>query len=148
MKPDPQKGLMKVRRSRKTEFPTVFRMARKLWPDVKRSDLDKPKFTYYIAEENDRPVGFIMLAKRRDYVEGTTTTPVGYVEGIFVEKQFRRKKIGKKLIDAAVSWCLKKGYQELGSDVKFSNKVSQKFHSKAGFTRSERLVHYVKKISA
>ena len=41
----------------------------------------------YIAE--DVPVAFAQCQLRHDYVEGTETSPVGYLEGIFVEETYR-----------------------------------------------------------
>ena len=39
---------------------------------------------YDRADEDGRPAGFAQCQLRRDYVEGTKTSPVGYPEGIFV----------------------------------------------------------------
>ena len=35
--------------------------------------------------KNDIPIGFAQCQLRYDYVEGTKTTPVGYLEGIFIK---------------------------------------------------------------
>lgn len=39
----------------------------------------------------DIPIGFAQCQLRCDYVEGTKTTPVGYLEGIFIKDGYRRK---------------------------------------------------------
>lgn len=36
-------------------------------------------------------IGFAQCQLRCDYVEGTKTTPVGYLEGIFIKDGYRRK---------------------------------------------------------
>ncbi|HZY78177.1 MAG TPA: GNAT family N-acetyltransferase [Cyclobacteriaceae bacterium] len=137
---------MKVRRSVKSDLPAILKMARKLWPDVKAADIFKTKFIFYVAEDGDRLIGFMMLSVRKDYVEGSVTSPVGYVEGIFVEKPHRKKRVARRLVQAAEAWCVKKGFTELGSDVEFRNKISQRFHSRTGFVKSDLIVHYIKKV--
>lgn len=44
------------------------------------------------------PVGFAQCQLRRDYVEGTHSTPVGYLEGIFVAPEYRHKGYAKELL--------------------------------------------------
>ena len=42
------------------------------------------KSQFFLKYENDIPIGFAQCQLRYDYVEGTSTSPVGYLEGIFV----------------------------------------------------------------
>ena len=44
----------------------------------------------FICIKNNKPIGFINLAIRSDYVEGSKTSPVGYLEGIYVKKAYRK----------------------------------------------------------
>ncbi len=37
---------------------------------------------FFIKYEGDIPAGFAQCQLRHDYVEGTETSPVGYLEGI------------------------------------------------------------------
>lgn len=136
---------MIVRKARKSDLRAVMKMARKMWPDVKTSDL-RPDYLFYIAEEDERLIGFILLNIRRDYVAGSTTWPVGYIEGLYVEKEWRKKGVGRQLVQAAEEWCAGKGFKELGSDVDLHNKISQQFHSRAGFKKGKLIVPYIKKV--
>lgn len=137
---------MEIRRARKADLDGIMKMARKLWPGVKELDLNRPKFTYYVADDGKALIGFIMLAVRKDYVEGSSTSPVGYIEGIYVENGSRKKNIGRQLVNAAEEWCAKKGLIELGSDVEFENKTSQRFHERIGFGGRSLIAHYIKKV--
>ena len=48
-------------------------------------------------------VGFAQCGLRRDYVEGTDSSPVGYLEGIFIKEEYRKGyKIGTKVIRHAM----------------------------------------------
>lgn len=46
----------------------------------------------FIKYVQDTPVGFAQCQLRYDYVEGTETTPVGYLEGIFIKEEFRHSQ--------------------------------------------------------
>ena len=136
---------MLIRKSKKPDFAAVMKLARKMWPDIKPGDL-RPRYCFYIAEEDKRIVGFVLLNIRHDYVPGSTTFPVGYVEGIYVEPKWRKAGVGRMLIEAAEQWTIDKGMSELGSDVKPRNRKSQRFHTKVGFRKEELVVPYIKKV--
>ena len=56
------------------------------------------KSVFFLKYENDVPVGFAQCQLRNDYVEGTKTSPVGYLEGIFVKERCRYKGYAKELL--------------------------------------------------
>ena len=49
------------------------------------------KSQFFLKYENEFPIGFAQCQLRYDYVEGTSTSPVGYLEGIFVKESYRSK---------------------------------------------------------
>ena len=53
--------------------------------------LSTGKAQFFLKYETDIPVGFAQCQLRYDYVEGTETSPVGYLEGIFIKKEYRNK---------------------------------------------------------
>ena len=98
-----------------------------------------------LALEGERPVGFAQCALRRDYVEGSSTSPVGYLEGIFVLPEHRRRGIARRLVDACQSWAQLQGCKEFASDCELDNLESQRFHQACGFTEVNRIVCFLKK---
>lgn len=68
-------------------------MAVKVWDNdsveelVKEFDefVDDPNMASFIKYVDEKPVGFANVSIRYDYVEGCETSPVGYLEGIYVE---------------------------------------------------------------
>lgn len=52
---------------------------------------------------------------RHDYVEGTDSSPVGYLEGIFVKEEFRNKNYAKNLLKKCEKWAKEKGCSEFAS---------------------------------
>jgi aminoglycoside 6'-N-acetyltransferase I len=89
-------------------------------------------------------VGFINLSLRTDYVEGTDSSPVGYVEGLYVRESHRRTGIARALLVAGEEWCRQRGCVEMASDTELSNVLSQAFHRKAGFEEANRIVCFRK----
>ena len=126
-----------------------------LWPRHKRKGLEKVfraelkshKHKHFLAQnESGEYLGFINLALRSDYVQGSSSSPVGYVEGIYVKPKYRKQGVAKELIKQAEKWAKKQGCKELGSDTELSNIDSQKFHKNLGFKKADVIVHYIRKI--
>jgi len=122
-----------------------------LWPDLtveavlkmNHEGMFKNEFLYI---EDGEAVAFLSLALRYDYVEGTDSSPVGYIEGIYVAPEFRRKGIAEKLIDHARKWSIKYDCTELASDCVHDNTSGQAFHTSTGFTEANRIVCYTMKL--
>ena len=127
----------------------------KLWPEADYEEekqnclriLDVDNEVIFLAEnEAAHFIGFIYLSLRTDYVEGTETSPVAYIEGIYVEPNFRKHGIAAKLVEKGAEWGKSRGAREYASDVELPNRNSQVFHEKVGFKEVNRVVCYVKKI--
>jgi len=106
--------------------------------------LDSPDRIAYLAREEDHPAGLIVMSLRTDYVEGTRTSPVAYLEGIYVRPEYRHQGIGMELLNAGEAWGRNKGCTELGSDAEWMNEASIDFHQTAGFTEVNRIVCFRK----
>ena len=98
----------------------------------------------FLAEVAGAVVGFAQCQLRQDYVEGTKTSPVGYLEGIFVREECRKQGLAKQLLSACEKWATEQGCREFASDCELTNTVSQEFHKKLGFTEANRVVCFVK----
>nr|AYQ75802.1 GNAT family N-acetyltransferase [Cohnella candidum] len=127
-------------------------MALDLWPDSDYDELrneffeflqsDKDKVYLYLAD--DLPVAFIHLCIRFDYVEGSVTSPVGYVEGIYVKPEYRRQGISKALLQKSEEWMKSKGCKQIGSDIEYDNHTSYQFHLGVGFKEANRIICFIK----
>lgn len=95
---------------------------------------------------DDELVGIVHVSLRNDYVAGTESSPVGYIEGIVVTKKRRKEGIARVLVNAAKQHSLDNGCTEIGSDVEIDNETSIKFHKRLGFVEHERVVCFSKKI--
>jgi aminoglycoside 6'-N-acetyltransferase I len=93
-----------------------------------------------------QPVGFAEAALRRDYVEGCETSPVAFLEGIYVEPGERNRGIARALADAVAAWGQAKGCSEFASNALLDNTDSHAFHAALGFTETERVVFFRKEL--
>ena len=143
-----------AKRAAPGEEKAAARLACELWPghtpeemtgeyEQLLSDDDAAVFLY---REGGEAAGFAQCQLRHDYVEGTETSPVGYLEGIYVRETGRRRGIARKLLNACEEWAKAKGCTEFASDCELTNTESQAFHQAAGFREANRIVAYVKKI--
>jgi aminoglycoside 6'-N-acetyltransferase I len=134
---------------------TWLNLRKQLWPDctaerhvleIKNYLLSENKRAFLAVHENGSAVGFCECAIRHDYVEGSTTSPTAYLEGIFVMEQFRKHGIAKKLIEHAEIWATNLGCLEIGSDTEIGNQTSIDMHLRLGFAERNRIVHFIKQI--
>lgn len=141
--------------SNKDNINELVTMALDLWPDniyeeLKAEILDLmngKKNIFLISLTNDSISGFIHMSIRTDYVEGSDSSPVGFVEGIFVKPGFRNKGIARLLFKAGEEWAKSKGCTQVGSDIEINNTVSYKFHKKIGFEEANRIICFIKDIN-
>ena len=83
---------------------------------------------------------------RCDYVEGTDSSPVGYLEGIYVAEAYRKQGFAKALLAACESWAKTKGCSEFASDCELTNTQSLQFHLRMGFEEANRIICFTKKL--
>lgn len=100
----------------------------------------------FLYEENGAAVGFAQCQLRRDYVEGTETSPVGYLEGIFVQEPCCGKGCAKALLAQCQRWAKERGCREFASDCEIGNQASFRFHRAMGFAEANRIVCFTKKL--
>ena len=101
---------------------------------------------FALALDGEKPVGFVQCQLRRDYVEGTESSPVGYLEGIFVEADHRKQGYGKELVAECQMWAKNLGCAEFASDCELDNLESLKFHLALGFEEANRIICFRKSI--
>lgn len=108
--------------------------------------INKDSSVVFLAVLDSQAVGFAQCGLRYDYVEGTSSSPVGYLEGIFVIEEYRKRGIAKELTEACQNWTKEQGCKEFASDCELNNDASLKFHLKMGFEEANRLICFTKKL--
>ena len=97
-----------------------------------------------VAVEAGQVTGFAEVSLRTGYVNGCETSPVAFLEGIYVRPDWRRHGVGRALVEAAAQWGRASGCRELASDALHDNAASHRFHDAAGFEETERVVYFRK----
>jgi aminoglycoside 6'-N-acetyltransferase I len=91
--------------------------------------------------------GFVEVSMRLT-AEGCNTSPIGYLEGWYVEPEQRGKGIGRALVRKAEAWAAANGCKEMASDAEFANKLGRAAHEKLGYEEVEVLAHYRKSLES
>jgi aminoglycoside 6'-N-acetyltransferase I len=142
---------MRIRAVAAFDFDTWLRMRCALWPDAGEADLKSELRGYLesttdraalVAEDNDgHIVGFIELSLR-NIVDGCESSPVGYIEGWFVDADRRYQGIGRALVAAGEAWARGRGCAEMGSDAELHNTASQAAHRALGYQETGKVVNF------
>ena len=131
-----------------------LRMRLTLWPDHTVDEMltemaslraDESAATF-VADRGDGTLGGFVEAGLRKYAEGCDTSPVGYIEGWYVDADLRAQGIGRALVRAAEDWAIAKGCVDMGSDTWLDNEVSYRAHLAVGYQEAERLIHFNKRL--
>ena len=99
-----------------------------------------------LVERPDDSLGGFVEVSIHPHAIGCDTRPVGYVEGWYVEPDLRTTGVGRSLLDAAESWARDRGCREMASDAIVGNDASVAAHQACGYTVTERLVHFRKRL--
>lgn len=103
-----------------------------------------PYFAFIASGEDGERLGFAEISVRKDYVNGTETSPVLFLEGIFVLPQCRGMGVSRALCLAAEAWGRAQGIREFASDSDIDNEVSIAAHLGLGFEETDRVVYFRK----
>ena len=153
MNPPDKTARFTITHGQTEDLPAVARLAAQMW-DHPAAELEAefsalpgdPDGTIFTAKSGGAVVGFAQCRLRRDYVEGTSTSPVGYLEGIFVAPTHRHRGIAAALLRACEAWAREKGCTEFASDCELENTPSLRFHRSLGFTEANRIICFTKKL--
>ena len=143
-----------IRKAESKDLYILSELACKLWPDhtveEMRSEfaeiIAKQDAAFFLAYADETAVGFAQCQLRYDYVEGTDSSPVGYLEGIYVAEEYRKHGIARELLSACEDWAKEKGCTEFASDCELENTQSLQFHLNVGFEEANRIICFTKKI--
>jgi aminoglycoside 6'-N-acetyltransferase I len=144
-----------VRQVRTDDHAEWLRMRCALWEDCpeeqqvremeenRSSDVDQ----VFVAERLDGGLCGFLEAAIRSRANGCDSTPVGYIEGWYVDEDARQQGVGRALIEAAEEWARSKGCRQMASDAELWNEVSHLAHGALGYHETGRVVTFKKDLS-
>jgi aminoglycoside 6'-N-acetyltransferase I len=143
-----------IRKAERTDLPELGALGALLWPHHIAEELTAEfekimsmgESAFFLARSGGQAVGFAQCQLRHDYVEGTSSSPVGYLEGIFVREEFRHQGIAKRLLSACENWAKEQNCREFASDCELDNRESLRFHLGLGFEEANRIICFAKKL--
>lgn len=130
--------------------PNWLSLRSSLWPDGTEAE-----HLHYMADALDRghcvrvalapdgsAAGFVEASRRVDYVNGTSTSPVAFLEGLYVTPSARRQGVARALVAEVERWAAAQGCSELASDSPIENVTAHAAHRALGFQETERVVYF------
>lgn len=146
--------MLMIRNALLSDAATVAALAQQLWPHHEAAQLQEEfeplledaNAAVFLAFSDDMPVGFAQCQLRHDYVEGTDSSPVGYLEGIYVAESHRSQGFARQLLHACEDWARDMGCTEFASDCELTNTQSLAFHLNTGFSEANRIICFTKKL--
>lgn len=143
-----------IKRATTADALCVAKLAIQMWEDNTLEGLtadlaeiiSSPESAVFLLYDGGTAIGFAQCQLRHDYVEGTDSSPVGYLEGIFVEEAYRNRGYAKELLKQCEAWAKSMGCREFASDCELTNTGSLAFHLKMGFEEANRVICFTKKL--
>ncbi len=140
---------------KRSQIPEWQRLRQGLWPGVPpeqhRKDMvdilsDLEFNAVFVAVGAGRKLLGFVEASMRLTAEGCDSSPIGYLEGWYVEPDSRGKGIGRALVRKAEAWASANGCKEMASDAEAVNKLGRSAHEGLGYEEVEVLAHYRKSL--
>lgn len=146
--------MIEIKKATAADIPAAAMLANRLWPHHEATEMEAEyahipedaNASIFLAFQDRLPVGFAQCSLRYDYVEGTCSSPVGYLEGIYVLEAYRSKGIAGILLKSCEKWAKEQGCSEFASDCELSNTQSLNFHLSVGFDEANRIICFTKRI--
>jgi aminoglycoside 6'-N-acetyltransferase I len=86
-----------------------------------------------VVERDDGRLGGFLEVTLHQTAEGCQTTPVGFLEGWWMDPDLRRKGHGSRMVRLAEEWAAAQGCREMASDTDEYRAVSVQAHHALGY---------------
>ena len=143
-----------IRKADINDLSILAALSAELWPSLVAEEMnaelqmtmEREDAAFFLAFLENKAIGFAQCGLRRDYVEGTSSSPVGYLEGVYVREANRRLGVAGQLLKECEEWARAKGCTEFASDCEIDNEMSFAFHLRLGFKEENRIICFTKKL--
>lgn len=115
-----------IRQAKESDFDEWLRMRKQLFseysPDellkeieqiyFERSVVGELDYVVYVFDKGQDQLGGFIETSLRRFVEDCQTSPIGYIESLYVDSELRRKGIAKELVKKSEDWIIRKNCSE------------------------------------
>lgn len=146
-----------VRPVRPSDRDEWVRMRTLLWPDWPEDH--PPEVDAWLADPpadqavfvleralggGEGALGGFVETRLRSVADGCDSSPVGYLEGLWVDEDLRGRGLARPLVEAAEAWARGRGCTEMASDAAIDNARSIDVHGALGYEQVARAVLFRK----
>ena len=83
------------------------------------------RYAQFLAyDDRGTAIGLAEASLRSEYVNGTSSSPVAFLEGLYVVPDARRLGVARTLVENVEHWARSVGCGELASDARIENALS------------------------
>lgn len=105
---------------------------RGLWMKFIKKNINNKNSLILISYDNKKPVAY-SISYIKDNIPVYSIKKYGYISDLYVDKNYRKKGIGKELVDMSKKRFKKKGIKFMSLEVNHNNNHTIKFYNKYGF---------------
>jgi ribosomal protein S18 acetylase RimI-like enzyme len=110
--------------------------ANEIWNKIETNNIK-----YYLAKDNGKIIGSLYICIIPNLTFNGKS--IGYIENVIIDKNYRRKGIGKKLMETAISYAKENNCYKVVLQSETKRTDAHKFYEKTGFNgKSKRAFDY------
>ncbi|MEM2210278.1 MAG: GNAT family N-acetyltransferase [Nitrososphaerales archaeon] len=106
--------------------------------------LSRDPYGFFIIEDINKPIG--VVACDTNWFSQFDSILVGEIHEIFVYPSYRRRGIGRMLVDKAIEYAKDRGKEKVGLWVGVKNLSAKEFYKKLGFIETITLGKWIRMI--
>jgi GNAT superfamily N-acetyltransferase len=112
---------------------TEFRVDRAKQERALRMIIERPSAAAWVAEVDGRIVAMVTAQTVVSTAEGGESV---WIEDVIVRGEYRRRGIGRRLVQAVEQWCAGRGVTRMQLLADSSNEAACEFYPRRGWTRT------------
>jgi ribosomal protein S18 acetylase RimI-like enzyme len=142
--------ILKIRRAERKDLDAILRLNHKLF-EKEHKEYDNSldlNWTYgrgakifsnniindfaAVAEINNKIIGYL-AGGVSDSGSSWRTVKIAELNNMFIEEEFRNKRIGKRMVEKFVEWCKNKQIDRISVRASVQNELGIEFYKRVGF---------------